>query len=279
LRKFNNDNGAEECEGEDEQEEVESGRSSTGSDAETEGSDDMDTEQDETGRDSVFEKNFATDTNEHRYSATVSGLTSKTASNPRKSDIDQDIIGESTWPMCMMSYRKKRTVVQHPSAALFLRGLWEEEEHYRRQKQKIPEGVHKPLRSKVLNRKPLPRTAAIAARTPSSNKPQSLNTGSGSPLTSKDNSPSASELPPSSLNKESSSVYAEPLQDEGDSSGKNKGQEGSDTQDSPVSKEGEQEVIIRKKYGPSAALRCKLNAFLSLYPHLSKGARCKKSRR
>ncbi|KAF9967956.1 hypothetical protein BGZ70_007494 [Mortierella alpina] len=37
-----------------------------------------------------------------------------------------------------------------------LRGLWEEEETLRRRRQMIPEGVHKPPRSKILNRKPIP---------------------------------------------------------------------------------------------------------------------------
>ncbi len=71
------------------------------------------------------------------------------------------------WAMCLGT--RRRTVVQYPSSGKSLRGLWEEEETLRRQRQMIPEGVHKPPRSKILNRKPLsrlnPHNAQTLART------------------------------------------------------------------------------------------------------------------
>ncbi|KAF9910320.1 hypothetical protein EC991_006819 [Linnemannia zychae] len=253
LRKFDGDSGMEEGDGDDE-EEVESDRSSMGSDVETEGSDDMDTEQDEKSHRSDCKSKFAPVNKEQQSSAAASGPVSKAVAKLRYSDTDQDITGESTWAMYTMLRRKKRTVVQHPSAALFLRGLWEEEEHCRRLKQMIPEGVHKPLRSKVLNRKPLPRTAAAGTKAPSSNKSQSLNTGPGS-STLKDTSSPASELSSTPIDKESSSTPAENSANEEDSSSKSKSQEGSDTRGSTVSNEGDQDMVLRKKYGSSSALR------------------------
>ncbi|KAG0273558.1 hypothetical protein BGZ95_010629 [Linnemannia exigua] len=257
LRRFGGDSEMQESDGDDEQE-VESGRSSVGSDAETERSDEMDTEQGGAYRPSDSEIRRTAITKEQQYSA-VSGPISKAVSNLRKSNTDHDDAGESTWSMCAMLHRKKRTVVQHPSAALFLRGLWEEEEHCRRQKQMIPDGVHKPIRSKVLNRKPLLRTAATASKSPS-NKSQALNTGSGSTSSSKDASSSASvpSSPSSSPDKDSdirstsTSPPAESSADKGDSNDKD--QEEPEPQGS-ARNGGDQGMVLRKKYGPSAALR------------------------
>jgi len=70
----------------------------------------------------------------------------------------------SKQPKCLGSiseFRTQKTVMQHPSAGLLLKGLWEEEEKIRRKRQMIPEGVHKPMRSKILTRKPLPRIGAL----------------------------------------------------------------------------------------------------------------------
>ncbi|KAF9579524.1 hypothetical protein BGW38_004182, partial [Lunasporangiospora selenospora] len=50
---------------------------------------------------------------------------------------------------------RRSVVVQYPNPSLFLRGLWEEEERGRRARQKIPDNVLKPIRSKILNRKPI----------------------------------------------------------------------------------------------------------------------------
>ncbi|GJJ72678.1 hypothetical protein EMPS_05036 [Entomortierella parvispora] len=58
-------------------------------------------------------------------------------------------------------FRTQKIVMQYPSAGLLLKGLWEEEEKSRRERQMIPDGVHKPMRSKILTRKPLPRIGAL----------------------------------------------------------------------------------------------------------------------
>ncbi|KAF9918321.1 hypothetical protein FBU30_000272, partial [Linnemannia zychae] len=144
------------------------------------------------------------------------------------------------WPMCAMSHRKTRKVIQYPSVALFLRGLWEEEEHCRRQKQMIPEGVHKPLRSKVLNRRPLPRSAVAKTHFTSSDKSQSRDTEtattSGSQSSSTQNDfTSLSTTDPSTSNKES--------KDE------------SNIQDTSYNNEGDEDMLLRKKYGPTTAIR------------------------
>ncbi|KAG0297578.1 hypothetical protein BGZ98_000562, partial [Dissophora globulifera] len=78
-------------------------------------------------------------------------------------NIKTDLLDDSVSPTRLLSAstlsssRGRTVVVQHPNTGLFLRGLWEEEEKTRRQQQMIPECVHKPLRSKILNRKPIPR--------------------------------------------------------------------------------------------------------------------------
>ncbi|KAG0374972.1 hypothetical protein BGX24_009696 [Mortierella sp. AD032] len=259
LRRFDGDSEMEESDGDDEQE-VESGQSSMGSDAETERSDEMDTEQDGACPPSESRDSRTAIAKEQQYSA-APGPISKAVSNLRKSNTDHDDDGESIWSMCATLRRKKRTVVQHPSAALFLRGLWEEEEDCRRQKQMIPESVHKPIRSKVLNRKPLLRTTATASKSPSI-KSQALNTGSGSTSSSKDasSSTSVSSSPSSSLAKESgspstsSSHPTESSADQGDSNDKDKNQEETEAQGS-ASDGWDQGTVLRKKYGPSAALR------------------------
>lgn len=155
------------------------GQSPSSMDSETE-ADGMDTEQDSSSRSSDSEDNIATvATAQEQQQSTFLRKPQLARISSLKSDDDIPTeTFDSQWSMCVMSRRKKRTVVQHPSAALFLRGLWEEEEHCRRQKQMIPEGVHKPLRSKVLNRKPLVRTVAAKASNPLSKSP-SLSTGSG----------------------------------------------------------------------------------------------------
>ncbi|KAG9326117.1 hypothetical protein KVV02_002805 [Mortierella alpina] len=66
-----------------------------------------------------------------------------------------EVATEFGWAVCLRT--RRRMVVQYPSTGISLRGLWEEEETLRRRRQMIPDGVHKPPRSKILNRKPLPR--------------------------------------------------------------------------------------------------------------------------
>ncbi|KAF9974633.1 hypothetical protein BGZ73_001896 [Actinomortierella ambigua] len=51
----------------------------------------------------------------------------------------------------------RRVVTKHPNTVLLFRGLWAEEERNRRQRQQIPDGVHKPSRSKIINSRPLSR--------------------------------------------------------------------------------------------------------------------------
>ncbi|KAG0052694.1 hypothetical protein BGZ83_002213 [Gryganskiella cystojenkinii] len=94
----------------------------------------------------------------------------KTVSNDRHSSSDQEVpisVAETYQrkQQCpqrtIADFRTRKIVMQHPSAGLLLKGLWEEEEKIRRQRQMIPDGVHKPMRSKILNRKPLPRIGAL----------------------------------------------------------------------------------------------------------------------
>ncbi|KAF9548582.1 hypothetical protein EC957_006136 [Mortierella hygrophila] len=221
--------------------------------------DEMDTEQVNAIWSSDSEDNTGDATQEHQSRAIFEQPQMTRISSLKKSDDKDGILAEtidSPWSMCVMSRRKKRTVVQHPSAALFLRGLWEEEEHGRRQKQMIPEGVHKPLRSKVLNRKPLVRTAAAASTKAfsSSGKSQSLTIESGSSSTLKETMPSAA--PSSSISESlTSSPSTGSTSDESDSIDKEKSKEESDSQGASSSNAGDQDVVLRKKYGPTAALR------------------------
>ncbi|KAF8979678.1 hypothetical protein BGZ46_005138 [Entomortierella lignicola] len=71
---------------------------------------------------------------------------------------------EAELPLSRLRAHRRRTLVQHPSTSLFLRGLWEEEEKSRRHRQMIPECVHRPVRSKILNRKPIPRMNFIKSQ-------------------------------------------------------------------------------------------------------------------
>lgn len=224
--------------------------------------DEMDTEQDNAIRSSDSEDNTGNTTQEQQCRVVSERPQLARISSLKKSDDKDGSLEEtvdSPWSMCVMSRRKKRTVVQHPSAALFLRGLWEEEEHGRRQRQMIPEGVHKPLRSKVLNRKPLVRTAAAASTKAlsSSGKSQNPTPGSGSSSTLKETSPSAA---PSSLTSEhsTSSSSAGSTSEDSDSIDKEKSREESDSQVASSSNAGDQIMVLRKKNGPTAALRCKL---------------------
>jgi hypothetical protein len=234
--------------------------------------DEMDTEKDSADRSS--------DSKDNSDTTTAAGLENHQLAAPDrpqpariwslKSDAKDGISAEtaaSPWSMCLMSRTKKRTVVQHPSAALFLRGLWEEEEHCRRQKQMIPEGVHKPLRSKVLNRKPLVRTGAAAATNVSSptSKPQGLSTGSGSSSNLEEDSSSVS-LSSSEISTSTSPVGSSAGQ--GDSSDRQKSKEESDVQSATNSNAGDQNMFLRKKYGPTAALRCKSFKYFCPYVRL-----------
>ncbi|KAF9573602.1 hypothetical protein EC968_008359 [Mortierella alpina] len=88
------------------------------------------------------------------------------------------------WAMCLRT--RRRTVVQYPSTGMSLRGLWEEEETLRRRRQMIPDGVHKPPRSKILNRKPIARLNPHNTPTLARPNPSLPSTSSLSPTHSED---------------------------------------------------------------------------------------------
>ncbi|KAF9142010.1 hypothetical protein BG015_001068 [Linnemannia schmuckeri] len=245
--------GASDMEG-GEDEEIGRIRSPVESEAEA---DEMDTEQENANRSSNSKDNTTVDTTQEQKSLVVPERPQLARiSSLKKSDDKDGILAEtanSPWSMCVMSRRKKRTVVQHPSAALFLRGLWEEEEHCRRQKQMIPESVHKPLRSKVFNRKPLVSIAASATKVSSASaESQGLTTRSGLSSTLKETSSSGSSLTSESSTSTSSIGSSG---DESDSNDKEKSKEDSDTQVGSNSNAGDQDMVLIKKYGPTAALR------------------------
>ncbi|KAG0278629.1 hypothetical protein BGZ96_002293 [Linnemannia gamsii] len=254
LRGFGGASGMED----DEEEEFGRIRSPMESEAEA---DEMDTEKDNANLSSDLKDNADTadtSTLEHQQPLALERPQLTRIWSLKKSDDKDSILAvtvASPWSMCLMSRRKKRTVVQHPSAALFLRGLWEEEEHCRRQKQMIPEGVHKPLRSKVLNRKPLLRTAATATINASSpsNKSQALATGSKSSSTLKE--ASSSPLPSSSSERLTSDSSVRFSAEEDDAGDNGKCKEESGTQSATNSNVGDHNMVLRKKYGPTAALR------------------------
>ncbi|KAF9404666.1 hypothetical protein BGZ94_004014, partial [Podila epigama] len=53
--------------------------------------------------------------------------------------------------------RSNKVLLRYPNPGLFLKALWEEEETNRRRQQMIPDNVQKPMRSKILNAKPISR--------------------------------------------------------------------------------------------------------------------------
>ncbi|KAF8947524.1 hypothetical protein BGZ47_008789 [Haplosporangium gracile] len=250
LRGFNG--GASDAEG-GEDEEIGRVHSPMESEAEAE-ADEMDTEQENANRSSTSENNTTVNTTQKQKPCVVperpqlARISSLKQSDDKDGTMAETI--DSPWSMCVVSRRKKRTVVQHPSAALFLRGLWEEEEHCRRQKQMIPESVHKPLRSKVFNRKPLVRIDASATKVSSASaESQGFTTGSGSSATLKETSSSGAPSLISESSTSTSSVGASA--DESDSNHK----EDSDTHVGSNSNAGDQDMVLIKKHGPTAALR------------------------
>ncbi|KAG0365472.1 hypothetical protein BGZ54_006491 [Gamsiella multidivaricata] len=142
---------------------------------------------------------------------------------------------DEVWSLCLKT--RRRTVVQHPNAGLFLRGLWEEEERSRRQRQMVPESVHKTMRSKVLNRKPLPR----------SNVPRSQPVSWIIPKDTKDLKDSSAS---SSSYVKTSDQATEKSKNDEDTKEKRKSDAKSSQQN-----QAEQEMILRKKPGPAAAVR------------------------
>ncbi|KAF9164811.1 hypothetical protein DFQ26_000991 [Actinomortierella ambigua] len=81
--------------------------------------------------------------------------TKNVTASPRTEDWDFRPSTLSSLPSCHSCIR--RVVTKHPNAVLLFRGLWAEEERNRRQRQQIPNGVHKPSRSKIINSRPLSR--------------------------------------------------------------------------------------------------------------------------
>ncbi|KAF8927160.1 hypothetical protein BGZ58_010588 [Dissophora ornata] len=152
---------------------------------------------------------------------------------------------DEAWSIMKLRNRR-RTVVQHPSTGLFLRGLWEEEERCRRQRQMIPECVHKPLRSKILNRKPIPRMASVAKnnRTISWIKP-------------KGSSDSADSSSPSFSSDNPGQTAGNMADDQDDGVTEHKDAEsGMESEAGPSQQQqiqADKEMMLRKKHGPAAA--------------------------
>ncbi|KAG0205688.1 hypothetical protein BGX31_002908 [Mortierella sp. GBA43] len=128
---------------------------------------------------------------------------------------------------------RRKTVVQHPNAGVMLRGLWEEEERSRRQRQMIPDTVHRPNRSKILNRKPIPRPNIV--RNPSAS------TAWIKLVT--DNDDESSDASSSSSSSSSSESSEDSSQDQTASRA---------DQDSSSQAE---ELVLKKKPSPTAAIR------------------------
>ncbi|KAG0340616.1 hypothetical protein BG000_011575 [Podila horticola] len=73
-------------------------------------------------------------------------------------DMDRQQSKDQSFQRRPMTRKKSvKILVQYPNPGLFLKGLWEEEEKHRRKQQMIPDNVHKPMRSKILNGKPISR--------------------------------------------------------------------------------------------------------------------------
>ncbi|KAF9362288.1 hypothetical protein BGX34_006472 [Mortierella sp. NVP85] len=148
------------------------------------------------------------------------------------SDLCEDNVYGKEWSMGSRSRRK--TVVQHPNPSLSLRGLWEEEERNRRQRQMIPDSVHRPTRSKILNRKPIPRSKVVRTQSTSWIKP----------WTESDMASSAS-----------SSSFPETKEEALEDSNTSSSTEAVASNEASPQNQGEQELLLKKKPGPTATIR------------------------
>ncbi|KAI1318008.1 hypothetical protein EDD11_007391 [Mortierella claussenii] len=190
--------------------------------------------------------------------------TTTTTTTKGVEDSEEQIVG---WPLCRTieahaQHLRHRIVVQHPSTGMFLRGLWEEEERMRRQRQMIPETVHKPMRSKILNRKPIPRVQSIVMdQTATSDaswirpKPAVATTTSVS---------QANKLLSSKATMETEGQSDSMLVDVDASSSLQQQQQ----QQQQQNQYAEQEMMLKKRHGPTAAVRsnalsegCDLNEY------------------
>jgi hypothetical protein len=150
------------------------------------------------------------------------------------SDLCKDNVYEKGWSMGSRS--RGKTVVQHPNPSLSLRGLWEEEERNRRQRQMIPDSIHRPTRSKILNRKPIPRSKVVRTQSTSWIKP----------WTESDMASSAS-----------SSSSPETKEELADSNTSSSSTEAIASNEASPQNQGEQELLLKKKPGPTATIPCK----------------------
>ncbi|KAF9985169.1 hypothetical protein BGZ65_011525, partial [Modicella reniformis] len=171
---------------------------------------------------------------------TFSMLTLGESGSKSPSQCDENVDdAEGEWWSTMPMKTRRKTVVQHPNTGLILRGLWEEEERSRRQRQMIPDNVHKPMRSKILNRKPIPRSKIVRNQSTSWIKPRAGTTGSCSSGNMASSSSSSSSASPETLEGTSGSGD---LKTNSSTSSK----ADSDMSSSQQS-QAEQELILRKK--------------------------------
>ncbi|KAF9361092.1 hypothetical protein BGX26_005959 [Mortierella sp. AD094] len=164
-------------------------------------------------------------------------------------------------PTSHLKAHRRRTLVQHPSTSLFLRGLWEEEERSRRQRQMIPECVHRPMRSKILNRKPIPKMNVVKSQNNAASWIIPAKAAAG------DTTTTTTTLSPSSSS--SSLSYASDSSDQtmvdfDDEDGFTKASTDSnqeslkEQQPQPSQQQqtqADQEMVVKKGRGPSAAIR------------------------
>ncbi|KAF9197742.1 hypothetical protein BGZ49_001679 [Haplosporangium sp. Z 27] len=172
-------------------------------------------------------------------------------------------------PLSRLRAHRRRTLVQHPSTSLFLRGLWEEEEKSRRHRQMIPECVHRPVRSKILNRKPIPRMNFI--------KSQKAATSWIFPNVSDDAAMSLSSSS-SSLSYASDSSDQTMVDSDDDEDGFTKTTADSNKEMSKMEMQQQtqpdQEMVVGKRQGPSPVIRSNAHADgydMSDYKHWKDG--------
>ncbi|KAF9903947.1 hypothetical protein BX616_001467 [Lobosporangium transversale] len=151
---------------------------------------------------------------------------------------------------------RHKTVIQHPSPSQLLKGLWEEEERNRRQLQMIPEFVHKPQRSKVLNRKPILKKNIIISQGTTDNaawiRPKVVQEAPPSSSTTLEPSSSVSSENTDQTMTGSESQTEVDNAVTGSSSGSSSSSPSSAANNSQYS---DQEIMLRKKHGVAVAAR------------------------
>ncbi|KAF9995253.1 hypothetical protein BGZ79_011062 [Entomortierella chlamydospora] len=191
----------------------------------------------------------------------MEGHNNKEADREQKMELDyvsekSEELSSTESSTSRLKAHRRRTLVQHPSTSLFLRGLWEEEERSRRQRQMIPECVHRPMRSKILNRKPIPKMAVV----------KSQNNATSWILPTKTTAEDSTKTALSRSTSSSSLSYAsdssdQTMVDSDDEDGFTKASTSSSQelslkeQQSQQQNQADQEMILRKGRGPSATIR------------------------